>query len=41
MFRAFFRLLAAVMANCNLSFWFCWELGYVSIISVRLDLCLD
>nr|YP_009445983.1 NADH dehydrogenase subunit 5 [Saccostrea mytiloides]ANY59977.1 NADH dehydrogenase subunit 5 [Saccostrea mytiloides] len=40
-FSAFFSLLAAVMANCSLSFWFCWELGHVSMVSVSLDLCLD
>nr|AKC99413.1 NADH dehydrogenase subunit 5 [Saccostrea mordax] len=34
-------MLAAVMANCGLSFWFCWELGHVSMISVSLDFCMD
>lgn len=41
LFRVLFGLLAGVLANWGLLFWFSWELGHVSLMTVRLELRID
>nr|UDN39108.1 NADH dehydrogenase subunit 5 [Dendostrea sandvichensis] len=40
-FSIMMGMLAGVLANWGLLFWFSWELGYVSLMSVNLELRLD
>nr|YP_004300311.1 NADH dehydrogenase subunit 5 [Ostrea denselamellosa]ADE18740.1 NADH dehydrogenase subunit 5 [Ostrea denselamellosa] len=40
-FSILFGLLAGVLANWGLLFWFSWELGHVSLMSVNLELRVD
>nr|YP_008757802.1 NADH dehydrogenase subunit 5 [Ostrea lurida]AGM48347.1 NADH dehydrogenase subunit 5 [Ostrea lurida] len=40
-FSCLFGLLAGILANWGLLFWFSWELGHVSLLSVSLELRVD
>nr|YP_010826690.1 NADH dehydrogenase subunit 5 [Nanostrea pinnicola]UOU85771.1 NADH dehydrogenase subunit 5 [Nanostrea pinnicola] len=40
-FSVLFGLLAGILANWGLLFWFSWELGHVSLMSVNLELRMD
>lgn len=40
-FRVLFGMTAGVLANWGLVFWFSWELGYVSNLTVNLELRID